>query len=343
LWYFYGRSPGRAEDLITAARKARERLYASTAVFESLSNIIHEVGLDEFSKETGESLLHSHDVDENFQREIFNPWIRGRYAQNLGTISALGAMMAADNSAALKVSDEEGMAGLWERMVASTGGAVHLDTHVIGLRKGDWGGWVLASSDSTGQESYEPFDAIVLATPWSLTKLEIRGDPVMVAPQEVEYAEMYITLFTTTHDVSGNEFSGQKGMPELVLTTPCSWEYKEISGGTGKDGMGHAPFWFLSRVKEVVRGGQREYLYKIVSAEEISDDEIRKLLGGKEGEENRWSWVYRYHVSRSSWSPFPCSANVTSHRLHTRFLRPGKSLVILCWMRICGIRGALMS
>lgn len=80
----------------------------------------------------------------------------------------------------------------------------------------------------------------------------------------------------------GGFFFGQEKVPRLVLTTPCSWEYKNVSGGKGKDGLGHAPFWYLSRVKEMVRDGQREYRYKVVSDEEFSDNETQKMLGGAE-------------------------------------------------------------
>jgi hypothetical protein len=325
LWQNYGDSVGKAENLITAARQARERLYESTSIFTSLSTIVHSVGLDVFSKVTGASMLSEHDVKENLQREIFNPWVRGRYAQNVGTISALGAMMAADNSAVFEVTDEKGISTLWEGMVASTNATVKLSTHVRGLRKGDWGGWILAS-ESGGREVLEPFDAIVLASPWGLTQLEIRGDRLFVEPESVQYAEMFITLFSSNQDISGDEFSGHQGMPGLVLTTPCSWEWKEISEGTGREGMGHAPFWVLSKVKEVVRGGVREWLYKIVSEQEVSDDHIRKLLGGKENEEKRWSWDYRHHV-RIPTPPEKTSAEDCRYERHTRSLRPGIGLV----------------
>jgi len=293
LWFRYGWSQWRAEDLITDSRKKWETLYSSDHSFTSVASVVHDSGFDVFAGETAESLLKSKNIDGNFRREIFNPWVRGRYAQNLDTISALGAFMAADNSARLTISDG-GMAGLWEGMVNSSAATVHLNTNVIGLRRGSWGGWVLASSSQSGGESYEAFDAVVLATPWSLTNLEIKGDALHVTPQNISYAEIYITLFTSAHGLARGRFSGQKGIPGLVLTTPCSWEYEYISGGTGKDGMGHAPFWSLSRVKDVVRAGKREYVYKVVSAKQLSDDDIQKMLGGRE---KSFSWVYRYYVS----------------------------------------------
>jgi len=293
LWVRYGYSPNRAADVVSDFRKKRAKL-SSSIPFNYLSTAINSVGLYRHAIETAEHYLSSRNVGKNFQREVFNPWIRARYAQNLGTISGMGAFTAADNNNALSIYGDSGMAGLWERMVSSSGATVHLETDVLWLAKGSWGGWFLASSSPSGVETVERFDAIVLASPWVLTSLNIHNITLENIPHNVTYAPQHITLFTSPHDLSSHAFSGKKGIPGLILTTPCSWEYSEISGGTGKDGMGHAPFWVLSRIKEIVWEGRREYVYKVVSAEELKDEEIHRMLGGKD---KTISWVYRHYVS----------------------------------------------
>jgi hypothetical protein len=217
--------------------------------------------------------------------------MRALYGQNLGTVSALSAFIAADNNAeVLKISHRDGMAGLWERMVSSSGAAVYLQTHVHNLTQESWGGWSLTSASPYGTVETKQFDAVVLAAPWGQTQLNI--SPLPSPPQKITFTPEHTTLFASPAGLSPNAFSGKNKLPRIILTTLCSWEYTEIAGQSGVKGLGHAPFWRLSVLQQVVLNGQRMWLYHISSPAELPDRELSRLVGGED-----IAFVYRHHVS----------------------------------------------
>lgn len=310
LWWRYGSSPALAESTLGDFRRRRTALQAAVP-FASLAPALRAAGLARHAATTAEQHLATCDVSTAFQREIFNPWVRARYAQNLGAISAFGALVAADNADALVVVSG-GLAALWQRMAHASRASIRLRTDVLALSRGSWGGWYVSSGPSSSfpssspfrNERVERFDAVVLAAPWALTGAALRtnltaavaqaqaqaGAPVHTA--DVAYADQHITLFTTPDKLSAHQFHGEENIPGLVLTTPCSWEYDTVSGLTGQPGLGHAPFWVLTRLGELVVDGRRQFLYKVVSPSEMPDDAVHRLVTGN----GNASSIYRYHV-----------------------------------------------
>jgi hypothetical protein len=279
----YGGPLWTAQSLISKARKRRQ--YPST--FTSLSTALGNAGLSDHAATTAEEFLATYGVSVGVQRELFNPWMR-QYAQNLGTVSALAAFAAADNSATLKIDHRDGMAGLWERMVAASGATVHLQTRVQNITWESWGGWSLTSLSPFGTATTTRYDAVVVAAPWGVHSLEI--SPLFWEPQNITYTPEYTTLFASVAKLSPDAFSGDTS--GLILTTPCSWEYSETAGASGMAGLGHAPFWRLQMLQQVVLEGKRMWLYHVSSPAELPDQELRRFVGGEEV-----AWVYRRYVS----------------------------------------------
>jgi len=250
--------------------------------FTDIGGLVAAAGVSQLAQKTAEDLLGLAGVSSEFQREQLNPWVRGRYGQNLGTISALAAFMAADNTAPLVavLGDEvRGTAALWERMATHTGATLNLHTRVKHLAQAPWGGWELTSATPFDTITVA-YDAVVVATPWALTQPHLSTAPLLSTPPvTTEYTPLHITVFTSPFRLSPHPFHGNKNIPDLILTTPCSWEYRQVSGRSGSAGLGQAPFWSLAVLRTIVEAGERRWLYKLVSDTEITDADVQRLVG----------------------------------------------------------------
>jgi hypothetical protein len=285
----YGKSPDFAARYISAAR-ATISSGAFNSLFSSFTDLIYSANLVSETQSTAQDFLKAAEVSTGFQRELLNSWVRGRYAQNLGTISAFGALMAADSGPLYTISRNADLADLWKRMVEASRAVVNLETRVDSLQKAPWGGWELTSSTPNNRTT-TPYDAVILAAPFSLTSVSIPSlaDP----PANVTYEPVHITLFISPSRLSPHPFHGRKDIPDIVFTTPCSWEYDRISGESGQPGLGHPRYWSLSRIMTVIHEGERRWLYKVISATEMKQEDLQTLVGvGK-----MVSWVYRHYVS----------------------------------------------
>lgn len=191
------------------------------------------------------------------------------------------------------------VSALWEQMVSYTGATLNLLTRVEHLTKASWGGWELTATASFNTTTAPfntttiPYDAVVLATPWALTQSHLSTTPPLsTAPISVAYTPLHITIFTSPFRLSPHPFHGNKHIPDLILTTPCSWEYTSISGRSGAHGLGQAPFWSLAVLKPLVEEGEKRWLYKLVSARETTDADIQRLVGVG----HRFYIIHRHHV-----------------------------------------------
>ncbi|KAA8912287.1 Prenylcysteine lyase-domain-containing protein, partial [Sphaerosporella brunnea] len=283
----YGTSVATAATFIKTTHEALNSLYRP---FSSLTDVIYNANLQSETQNTAQEVLNNAGVSIGFRRELLNAWVRGRYAQNLGTISALAAFMAADSVGQFNIGREDDMATLWKRMVEDSGAVVKLGSHVDSLQKMPWGGWELTSSTQFNTTT-TPYDAVVLATPFGLSSISL---PSTVEPlAKVTYNPLHITLFISSSRLSPHPFHGRKDIPEVVLTTPCSWEYDSISAKSGEPGLGQPRFWSLSRVRTVIHEGERRWLYKVVSATKMTQEDLQELVGVGEP----INWVYRHFVS----------------------------------------------
>jgi hypothetical protein len=272
-WLRYGAANDNTEREVIAFR---ERRMGITVPFKNLGEALGKAALGGHAEQLAEHWLEERGIGEGYQREVLNSWVRARYAQNLGTISAFGALSAVDHADSVGVD----VAALWAAMAEKSGAILRLGAEVRGIEKGSWGGWYV---NSTSSPLLERYDAVVIATPWGLSpftqSLEQQLKPEDI-PRNVSHVDQHITLFSSMWEISNDQFRGVDTVPGLILTTPGSYEYKNISGYTGRDGLGQASFWVLSRIGEAYRDKEwREYSYKIISADEISDDMIRGWLG----------------------------------------------------------------
>ena len=263
--------------------------------FTDIEDLVAAAGVSQLAQKTAEDFLGLAEVSSEFQREQLNPWVRGRYGQNLGTISALAAFMAADNTAplvAVREDDVVGTAALWERMATHTGATLNLHTRVKHLARASWGGWELTSATPFDTVTVA-YDAVVVATPWALTQPHLSTAPLLSTPPvTTEYTPLHITVFTSPFRLSPDPFDGNNDIPDLILTTPCSSEYRQVSRRSGSAGLGQAPFWSVAVLRTIVEDGERRWLYKLVSDTQITDADVQLLVGA----EHPFSVVYRHYV-----------------------------------------------
>ncbi|KAI5814431.1 hypothetical protein BZA77DRAFT_356686 [Pyronema omphalodes] len=263
----------------------RERRMKMAIPFQNLGEALEKALLTGHAETLAVDWLQERGIGEEYQREVLNSLLRARYTQNIGSISAFSALSAMDRVDSVGVD----IASLWAAMAEKSGAMLRLGSEVRGIEKGAWGGWYV---NSTSSPLLERYDAVVIAAPWglkSLTKsLEHQLNPEDV-PGNVGFVDQHITIFSSLWEISNDQFKGVDTVPGLILTTPGSQQYKNASRYTGRDGLGQTPFWVLSQIGETYEpDGRKVYNYKIISAEEISDDMIRRWLGGGRNFEHVW-------------------------------------------------------
>lgn len=235
-------------------------------------------------------------------------WTRREFGQNLGQISGLAMTMAPDDGDDMTV--EGGHWALFEEMMRISQAEVMLNTTALGLRKMDWGGWVVASQGQTEDDDfdYQEFDTVILAAPYQFAGLEIKGDRLDYVPDELEYASVHVTLFKSRRKLSPAYFGLKGEVPETVLTTLGGDEMEALAGRTGAEGVGRVGFYSVTSVKRVPRLIQgvivEEFLYKVVSPERIEEKMLHEILGASEEEKDIVPWIYRHEVSLTRVCPY---------------------------------------
>lgn len=192
-------------------------------------------------------------------------------------------------------------------MVSSSSADTLLSTSMYGMRKMDWGGWVLAAQPSDDKDDdpengiYKEFDSVVVAAPWQFADIDIKGEPLPYVPdQQPEYVPLHVTLFKSSWKLAP-EYFGYKGeVPETVLTTLGGEEFERLSGRSGSEGVGRVGFYEVRSVKRLARVDAmgvvvEEFLYKVVSPGRFEEESILKMLGA-EGQNGVISWITRHEV-----------------------------------------------
>lgn len=261
--------------------------------------MIRDLRLQEETSLTGHQLLTDNDVRAQFQKDLVTAWTRREFGQNLGQISGLAMAMTPEDGQDMTVRGGHWV--LFEDMVKASQAEVMLNATALGLRKTNWGGWVIASqvNDNTDLD-FQEFDSVILAAPYQLAGLEIKGDRLEYVPDELEYASVHVTLFQSRHKLSSAYFDLNGEVPEVILTTLGTDELADRAGRTGSEGVGRVGFYSVTNVKRVSKLIQgvivEEFLYKVVSPAKLEDKIIHELLGVAEGDKDVVSWVYKHEV-----------------------------------------------
>lgn len=305
LWWRYGTTPLKTLNLMKKTVGKFLQMYEEP-VFpwkQGLSEAAQVVGLTAVTAATGEQYIRENGIQGAFAREVVQAATRVNYAQNLGAIHGLEAMvsMAADGAMAV----EGGNWRIFEYMVRDSGADLRLATSVIAIEKVKNGTFLLSYGDNEGQQL---FDAVVVASPWQYAGIDVSSLGLDREPDTVPYVELHVTLFTSPHLLSPAFFNLAPGepAPQVVLTTLPEGEPPK----RGSEGVGSPGFFSISLLRPTTNPetGAEEYLYKIFSPEPVNATFLASLLGVQDRsesdpdkvDEKDVTWIYR-----KVWNSYP--------------------------------------
>lgn len=307
LLYRYGFAPIRTLNLMKKVVGHFLDMYdAPHFPFADLSQAAYDVGLTAVTAATGEQYLRENNIGDLFAREIVQASTRVNYAQNLGEIHGLEAMVCMATDGAMSV--EGGNWRIFEGMAERAGAEVVLGMEVRGVRRKEDGRFSLGveevdgtlpaaspSGDSTSVVSSSTsnvtaptdttFDEIIIAAPYHQTSLTF-FPPLDHIPDDIPYVNLHVTIFSTHLPLSPNFFNlpANSHVPTIILTTLPPSHPPSHRGPNEKtrNAAQHAHFFSISLVRTIPPSaspsGQREHVYKIFSPDPISPSFLRALL-----------------------------------------------------------------
>jgi len=254
--------------------------------FRSLGDAARAVGLSpDVTGTTGAEYLLRQGVGALFMTEVVQASTRVNYAQNLGQMHALEAMVCLATDGAMSV--EGGNWRIFAGMAKASGAEVRLGEEVRGVRRLAGGGYRVfskalhdeedARSDGDWDEEGELFDAVILAAPYHASNIEVRPPiPKASLPRNASYVTLHVTLLATPNLLSPAFFNlpATSPVPRVVLTTLPNGSV------TSAPQVGPASFWSISTLRATrnPRTGDREWLYKIFSPELVDGDTLVRMF-----------------------------------------------------------------
>ncbi|MCJ1291598.1 hypothetical protein MMC34_003143 [Xylographa carneopallida] len=309
LWK-YGLAPLRTQRLVQTIVGNFTKMYdVPHFPFRSLSQAAYDLGLTAATSETGYEFLAANGVRPPFATDIVQASTRVNYAQNLGEINGLLALVCMSTDGAMAVRG--GNWQIFDGMLGASGAALRLNTRVAEIADQDDGTYLVSSVPSDAsllqsetqpdpQSQADTFDEVVLAAPFQFAHLKL---PASVAhpPDTIPYVRLHVTLFASPHRLSPLAFHLPASVPtpETILTTLPSSQYRSSPSARAPAG-----FFSISTLRTLFNpsgpsGPRTEYLYKIFSPRPLNATFLGKLLGfeteaellgGIEREDV--SWVY---------------------------------------------------
>lgn len=246
----------------------------SSPAFPSIQSLISRFSWPPLLAQSVYEKLTTSSVGTLFVEELVGAATRVNYGQNPQEIHALGGLVT---MAASKASSVNG--GNWqifEKFLKRSKAKVYLNTEVTKLVQTERGWRLHSLGAGPKQKSY---DAIILAAPHAASNIQLEPStlPSLSSLPNVEYVNLHVTILTTTAPApQASFFNLESGttIPTVILTA-----------GTAAS---ESRFNSLSYLREVRPGQGGEWVVKIFSKEEISEEFLAAAFGkGKVG------WVYR--------------------------------------------------
>ncbi|KAG9091270.1 hypothetical protein FS749_016670 [Ceratobasidium sp. UAMH 11750] len=266
----------------------------SLTQFQTINDYSAQLGYTPLETVTLKSHFDSNGVNENWTNEFMTASTRFNYGQDIDKIQGVAGL--ASLSAGSAYSVKTGNFKLFEGLLAKSGAVVKLGSEVLVVAKCPHklckSNWRYVVATKNGQIA--GYDAVVLANPLPLSRIQFLNLPQPSSLPAVQYLHLHVTLLTTTTPAllpAYFKVDNSSALPGTVLTTAES---------------GIQPKFNSIRYQATIqRNGNTEYVIKIFSKTKITDVTLATLFGqGKVGWVYRKEWdAYPYFPPRSDYPP----------------------------------------
>ncbi|KAF3942022.1 hypothetical protein ABW19_dt0200058 [Dactylella cylindrospora] len=296
LWK-YGLSPIRTQSLVKKTVGQFLKMYEEPVFpWKSLTQTAIDLELTSATSSTGLAFLKANSIYAPFTTDLIQASTRVNYGSNLGHIHGLETMVAMSTDGAVAITG--GNWQIFDKMVQSSKAIVLLETAVTSIEKAPASkSWIVKASKSTGENIEHEYDEVIIATPYQFSNISSSS---IQAPEVVKYKELFVTLFASPYRLSPKYFHYDgEILPDMLLTTLPTDADQTVGD------VGLTKFWSVNILRVVDRKlengvTRKEYLYKIFSPEEWSNEKIYEMLGVSTDKEESLTWVYR-----KTWNAYP--------------------------------------
>lgn len=235
---------------------------------------------------------------ERYLREVIEAGVRERFFGDYDELNELNSVLGLSTQNNLQ-SIIGGNIRLVDRLIKISNARLLVNTKVQRLQAANGGKWDLFYGPNEGQpDSVEPFDKVIIATPLSLTDLEIL--PGMPAVPLLRFADTVVTHFTTRWTLNAAYFRTGLPVPQNILTSATA---------TKTGDKANIPFFSLRLIDGAIKPinsdpiiDPNQKLYKMVSSTNISDAEITQYLTPENGQDAQLpaiTWINREYLPKS--------------------------------------------
>lgn len=272
-------SPYRANGLKNEAMNRFMAMYNDPYFpWNSLDFVVDAVGLREFVNMTAAEWFTEHSVSREYQELFLQGLTRVNYANNLDVIHCVAAAVCLGAEGGTR-SIKGGNNQIFQEMVKRSNANVHLN-HDVQEIKEYRSKWLVDK---------EPFDYVILATPWTLSGISVDLPLDRIVPN-TEYVKLHVHYIVTKEPINGNKTSYS-----MMLTTATP-------------PLAPPKFNSISHVGCTDKGN---HLYKLFTREELDNDQLSEILGGTTILLNHHREWYSYPEMKSvdSFAPVELASN----------------------------------
>jgi len=287
-------TPDSVESSSTKILHNARGLYASgTQPWGEITSLIDSMEWSNLTSQTGSEFFRSFGVSERQISEILNAATRATYSQNADSINALSAALA--NVPDTLIVTRGGHRQVFENFVKEANATLFVGSQVsefgvsndvmqfltnhIKVKSIKWNSnanaWTVKSTN--GSVDYRN---AVLAAPIHTSQISLPESLTVQVPER-PHETIFTTVLATNASYPDPTYFGLKPTataPRTILTT------------VGKDGE-EPEFLSLKYYSIIQRGGQEEYVVKILSKEKLSEESLERLFGPESVK-----WVHTHEV-----------------------------------------------
>lgn len=262
-----------------------EYYYEKEFPFANLTEVTIQSNFSQATNISGLSFFREKGISDSYSFDFIQSISRVNYAQNLEDIHGIGALVsiAAENAYQVKGGNWK----IFEKFISYSNSTLKLNTEVTKISKTK-NAWNVTYTDISNSDSASSnFDKVIIAAPLDQTDIEISGAQT---PKTADYVTLHVTLFAVNGTLSEQYFFGnttnKSKVPRTVLTTVLP----------EKDGIGSESLPFFSVAVNDFIEETGDYVYKIFSPKEISDEMLQSLFPIY----SKISWIHR-----KIWKSYP--------------------------------------